>query len=198
MNCDKYISSIIILLVLITIITYFGFNIIKNLHSENININKILLEASKIKPIEKPNNINIDLNSNYNPMKKFNHGDMQNKLNVLYNAFVPPVKLDGLSKLTSINTRPIDDYQLLGILTGKDAVFNLFGRQIYKGSNVFDYYIVGSINNTQIKIPLTNTKELENNQDIIIPQLDNKSFKIFLYEYNKYNYTPELENHEYN
>lgn len=87
-----------------------------------------------------------------------------------------------------------DDYQLIGILfqDNLEIVYNLYGRQTYPGSNLYEYYIHAVINNNNIKIPLNINKEIFDNQEIDILNLNHKNtkFKVKLYPYNLPRYIP--------
>lgn len=87
-----------------------------------------------------------------------------------------------------------DDYQLIGILfqDNLETVYNLYGRQTYPGSNLYEYYAHAVINNNNIKIPLNINKEIFDNQEIDILNLNHKNtkFKVKLYPYNLPRYIP--------
>ena len=72
--------------------------------------------------------------------------------------------------------------------------FNLFGRQKYQGSNQYEYYAVGKLNNTDIKIPLSvkGDKELLDGDEITIEGTNNEkgAFTVKLYNYESYRYNP--------
>jgi len=88
-----------------------------------------------------------------------------------------------------------DDYQLIGILielqdkTMKDKVYNLYGRQTYPGSNLYEYYVHAIIDNNNIKIPLSYNKEIFDGQEIKIMK-NTEIYKVKLYPYNLPRYIP--------
>lgn len=62
-------------------------------------------------------------------------------------------------------------------------MYNLFGRQRYPKSNLYDYYIVSNINNNQVKIPISDNREIIHGNEIIIKELNNEKLKVSLYKY---------------
>ena len=83
-----------------------------------------------------------------------------------------------------------DNYQIMGVLIedNKASAYNIFGRQTFPGSNEYEYYIQGKINNTDIKYPLKIKKELEDSKELNIPELG--IFKIKVYNYDSPKYIP--------
>jgi hypothetical protein len=83
-----------------------------------------------------------------------------------------------------------DNYQIMGVLIedNKASAYNIFGRKTFPGSNEYEYYIQGKINNTDIKYPLKIKKELEDNKELNIPELG--IFKIKVYDYDSPKYIP--------
>ena len=135
------------------------------------------------------NNISDDTNDIIN-----NYEQLNDNKNILYDDFAPPTRYYEPKKLNkniiNIPTRgDKEDFQLFGILINNTDAFNLFGRKKFKNSDRYEYYIIGNVNNTQIKLPLDFDKEFSNNQDIVINQLNNKNFKVVLYEYNNFKYS---------
>jgi hypothetical protein len=91
-----------------------------------------------------------------------------------------------------------DNYQLIGVVFKKnnlnhDIAYNLFGRQKFLGSNQYEYYIAGNMNNTNIKIPIKikGDREIEDNQTINIPEI-NSTFNVKLYDYDSPRYNPNI------
>ena len=86
----------------------------------------------------------------------------------------------------------IPKFQLFGIIINKslNKAYNLYGRKTYYRSNEYEYYIDGNIDNTQIKIPLSYTKEFFDKDVVKIPELHNNEYIVTLYEKEKVYYIP--------
>lgn len=144
------------------------------------------------------NNCNVTkCEENKEPCKKYNCNTTKCEENkeVVYDMFKPPIRRYNFDELPSnyinIKTRGVEeDFQLYGVLintTNSDA-FNLFGRKKFNTSNLYEYYISGYLNNNNIKLPIANTKELDNKQQIILPELGNAAYTVNLYETNNFKY----------
>lgn len=90
-----------------------------------------------------------------------------------------------------------DNYQLMGIITRKkdEKIMQLFGRQIYPGSNQYEYYVKGKdLSGMEAKFPISvqNDKELFNNDKVTVSQMDKKKgdFVVTLYELDAPKYNP--------
>ena len=115
---------------------------------------------------------------------------------VLYDDFVPPIKRYKTPyrnrKYINIPTQGMpDNYQLLGVVMNNNntKAYNLFGRQTHPSSSEYEYYIIGNIDNTQIKIPLSNSKEIFDKDSIRVLEL-NDTFLVNLYKYDTPKYYP--------
>jgi hypothetical protein len=102
-----------------------------------------------------------------------------------------------IQKVVNLPTRGYpDDYQMLGVLTREsdEKMLNLFGRQQYPGSDIWEYYVSDSTTNIPIKIPVVvnNNRELLEDTMINIPVFDNSKgkFKLTLYKYDTPRYLP--------
>lgn len=164
-----------------------------------INYNKILLKNQKYKTI-----LNDKIEIKENTLEK--EIDKKQNININSYEYIYTIKNNPLEK--SINNLPErlinyptrgypTDYQLYGIITrnNTETIFNLYGRQKYPGSSQYEYYIEGKgNNNTNVKIPLkiTGDKELEDNNYIEIPEMDNKYglFQVKLYKIMEPRYIP--------
>ena len=162
-------------------------NIIKSNEILKKDIIKSLLEYNtKESKISK----NIDTSSE----NMYNEDILDKK--VLYDNFVPPIKRYKSPyrnrKYINIPTQGMpDNYQLLGVAMNNDntKAYNLFGRQTYPSSSEYEYYIIGNIDNTQIKIPLNNSKEIFDKDSIRVLEL-NDTFLVNLYKYDTPKYYP--------
>ena len=98
----------------------------------------------------------------------------------------------------NIPTRGLpDNYQMLGIAlrSNTETAFNLFGRQTYPGSDQWEYYVQGSLNNLDVKIPIeTRNREIEDGQTIMIPgtNMSKGQYKVKLYNYDTPRYIPSI------
>jgi hypothetical protein len=103
-----------------------------------------------------------------------------------------------MQKIVNIPTRGYpDDYQMMGILSREsdEKMLNLFGRQKYPGSDIWEYYVTDSTTNIPIKIPINinnNRELLDDNSMINIPVFDNSKgkFKLTLYKFDTPRYLP--------
>jgi len=124
---------------------------------------------------------------------------------VLYNDFKPPERrvpeytypYNYVKAQLNIPTRGLpEEYQMLGVLLRDDteSAYNLFGRQTYPGSNMWEYYASGSMHNTEVKLPIQirGNKEIEDSMIVNIPGTDKKrgEFKVKLYKLDSPRYNP--------
>jgi hypothetical protein len=136
-------------------------------------------------------------------IKYLKHRDKE----VLYNNFIAPERrqpshsypFNHVKNQLNISTRGIpDNYHLIGILVrdNTETAFNLFGRQIYPGSNQWEYYVQGSMHYTSVKIPIyiKGDREIEDGQLVSIPGYDASkgTFKAQLYKYDTPRYNPTI------
>jgi hypothetical protein len=92
-----------------------------------------------------------------------------------------------------------DQYHQLGnmIRQSDERIVKFFGRQIYPGSNQYEYYgITTDANGAEIKIPIkvTNDKEIYDGDEIDIEFLDPANtkgkFKLYMNEFDRPRYNP--------
>ena len=147
--------------------------------------------------LDKLNTHILELKKNNNILEK----ELELKENILLQNIMPPERKYMINMqperkyMINVPTRGYpDDYQLMGILfqDNLETVYNLYGRQTYPGSNLYEYYVHAIINNNNIKIPLNINKEIFDNQEINILKLNDKNtnFKVKLYPYNLPRYIP--------
>ena len=95
-----------------------------------------------------------------------------------------------------------NDYSQIGILTSEtnpEKVLPLFGRQTYRGSNLWNYYSALD-SNLATKIPIQKNRDCIgthgcseiNNDDIINLTNSQENYKVQLYPYNDLQYIPYL------
>jgi len=161
--------------------------------------------------IKKSDNININKNKNYdtinqkNDIIRYYNQENDTILNYDYRKLYDPLEQPSrriprheiypyyMKKLIDYPTRGYpDNFTQLGILVKKDdnKILKLYGRQIFPGSNQYEYYT--SINNEfdQIKIPIkVNRQEIYDDDDIYIKVL-NEHYKVHLYKYDAPKYYP--------
>jgi hypothetical protein len=141
-------------------------------------------------------------NINYILKKKDYILDLKNKndviynkknYDVIYNPLIPPERKYPIN----IPTRGLpDNYQLIGLVlrNNTESAFNLFGRQLFPGSNQWEYFVQGHMNYTNIKIPIEikGNKEIEDKQNIIIPGTNQNlgEYTVKLYNYDTPRYNP--------
>jgi len=106
----------------------------------------------------------------------------------------------------NVKTRGQDSYQQVGLLykindSTNRTVLPLYGRRVYLGSNMWNYYTT-SDSHSIVKLPLHNNgnnctsdrgcQEFMNGDTITINALGNGSFKVEIYEYDAPRYIPYL------
>lgn len=179
-------------------------NYLKNKEIDNIkkSLNKIDKKASVIHQDNKSNTNNKSV-SNYIQSDKdlFIERDRR----VLVDDLVAPERrlprhaypTRYLKSLINIPTRGYpDNYQNMGILVRKEdeKVLKLFGRQVYPGSDQYEYYVVDNNNSADNKVPLNTPgkKELYDNDVVPIPWLDESKglFEVKIFDYNVPRYNP--------
>lgn len=124
---------------------------------------------------------------------------------VLYNSLMPPERrqpehtypTNYIKSQLNIPTRGFpDNYQLVGVVlrNNTESAYRLFGRQKYPGSNQYEYYVEGNMDDTPIKLPITvrGDREIEDNQVIEIPGTNptKGEFRAKLYNFDTPRYVP--------
>jgi hypothetical protein len=119
----------------------------------------------------------------------------------LNDPLIPPYKRDEWNLIVpGFYTRgPPMPFHKYGTLTNTAVPNNdkykflfLMGRQKYPGSNSYDYYATGTSDHSDIKFDLPNiTKELYNDDKVVISHLENAEYKLIVdrplsFEYNPY------------
>jgi hypothetical protein len=88
-----------------------------------------------------------------------------------------------------------DNFQYIGNLIRKsdEKLVKLFGRQTYPGSTQYEYYGMMSDNGgSQIKVQISNSKELYNGDIVNIPLLNNSSFIVQMHKLDQPRYNPNV------
>ncbi len=172
-------SSLIVLFLFIILFIYF-FSIKKKYKHQNKNQNQ---NQNQNIPIKKEEKIIIINN------------EEKNKLLEEPGQYYPGFR--GVP--INIRTRgEPDDYQQIGILTSNNDVKPLFGRRIYKGANLWNYYsALDSHLATKIPIKKTNKNCIEeqgcseiSNGDSVEISGSNQTYNVELYPNNEFRYIP--------
>lgn len=184
-HCQNHVYVIILLIFVIIL----GLNIF-------LQLSKTINKTSKTSRIDNRTNIIeskykkdiLSILQSLNSIKNNQNTNQKSIEDVYYNSFNPPSRLyNSTDPIFNIRTRgERQDFQLYGVLMNDKTAYNLFGRRTYRNSNIYEYYIIGNINNTEIKIPLKYNKEFNNEQNIKLPELNNENFKVLLYEINSF------------
>jgi hypothetical protein len=102
----------------------------------------------------------------------------------------------GIRKYLNIATQGYpDNFHLIGTITNDDTsdnfnrVLKLFGRQKYPKSNEYEYYVMINMGNDNIKVNLSNKKELYDDDVVKIDEL-NKEYTVKLYKQDELIYNP--------
>ena len=164
--------------------------------NENEKDNKII---QKLKNIE--DNENIKDNEILQQIKNLQNEDIfiKRKLDqpkVVYKKFntnKPPLRKIRINYPTRGYPDP---YQQVGILGKKDGtLLNLYGRQKWQGSNLWEYYAIGKDKNTlktKIPVKVRGDKELEDDIVVNIPFLNKGKYKVKLYDLDSPRYIPYI------
>ena len=98
--------------------------------------------------------------------------------------------------LLNIPTRGMtDNFQYMGNLIRKsdEKIVKLFGRQTYPGSPKYEYYgMMSDHGGSQIKVQISNTKELYNGDIVNIPLLNNGKFIVQIHKLDEPRYNPNV------
>jgi hypothetical protein len=120
--------------------------------------------------------------------------------NAYANDMAPPERrvpeyqypFDYIKSQINIPTRGYPEpYHQIGIATHDEKAFNLFGRQTYPSSNQYEYYVVGTMGYTNVKIPVgtKGKKEIMDGDHIRIHGNDGE-YKVKLFDYDVPRYVP--------
>ena len=182
---DKLIVLNIIALITVAIYIHYTKFIVKDINSENgIVNNTIIKEPSFIDRLPNP----------FSMLRDYDYRTLSDPL-------VPPYKRDDYTfPLPTISTRgPPSAFKKIGLLVDSEGSNNdkykfmtLMGRETYKGSNRYDYYVSASTDNNDnlIKFDLPNLhKEVSTGDTIRIDAL-NKSYDINVDRNLGFNYNP--------
>lgn len=193
----KYYLIIIFTIFIGVVIWYLHYNKMNNYNSDRLlnKINKINHKINKV------NNFNKILKLQTTKKNFLNNRDNE----VVYNKLAPPERRlpehlypdEHVKKQINITTRGLpDNYHLIGVVlrNNTESAFNLFGRQLFPGSNQWEYYVTGEMQNTSIKLPIEikGNREIVDGQNIIIPGTNQNigNYHVKLYKYDTPRYNP--------
>jgi len=111
-------------------------------------------------------------------------------LNRIYNPLIGPARLYPGGRL---NTRAVNDYQMIGFLYNANERYPLFGRPKYYGkTDKWEYYAIDEGRN-RLKLPFAsrNNNELYDGDVVSIPGAGN-SYTVKIYEYDQFRYNPDV------
>jgi len=176
----------------------------------NITKDKEDKENNKISEIPRLLDNNYDIENSIEKHKFLNKRDY----NVVNDKLVPPDRrlpeymypYNYIKNMINVPTRGYpENYHLYGIVHRDtfETVYRLYGRQTYPGSNQYEYYIQGSINDNTTKIPVENNngtqikigKEIDDGQILVIPgtNLSRGNFIVKLYKHDIPRYNPYID-----
>lgn len=204
-----YISIVFLIFITFLFIVFFPENYINIKHNKR---NKIKEKYLSNKKINKKENI-----SNLSEKKNINHQLSVNNVlkrdtDVVYSSLNPPERRQPIHISSQLPTmeetfirsredllKKTDNYHLLGncIRKSDEKIVNLYGRQKYPGSNIYEYYGEAKDSsgmNVKFKISTIRNNELYNNDQIDIPMFDTSKgkFVVHLYDYELPRYNPYL------
>ena len=87
-----------------------------------------------------------------------------------------------------------DSYQLLGVLSNKEAnkVYQLFGRRTYPGSYDWEYYVRGNDSDDfEFKYPIDTKNEIYDGSTMVLPISDHV-FTVKIYDFDRPRYNPNI------
>jgi hypothetical protein len=213
MNSICFDRTYLILLVLaITAIALYNFftlnQQLKDANEKCIISHQLTSASTPSQPVSQPNKVHIDISNRdhqmpvipSNPLRDYDH-------HALGDPLVPPYKRDDYNvnpslvypTLYSIPTRGHPTgFRRMGYLTNLEAdntdqykFLILMGRQKYRGSSQYEYYIVSSSKESNIKIDLENQKkELTTDDTLTIPQLGSGTYTATIDKNLGFDYTP--------
>lgn len=191
---------IVILVIILVIVQLYQSYQLEAYHQfNNKNIpNNVLYESPGL--IQSYDPINVDIVQQYDYHKTFD--PLEDPTRRVPRHEIPPIALQAT---LDIPTRGYpDNYTQFGVLV-KDhkhdhdhknseninQIIRLFGRQIYPGSNRYEYYTMITSGNDLIKIPVYNKRRDELYEDDIIYVKElNDSYRVQLYKYDAPRYYP--------
>ena len=156
------------------------------------------------KVVKKINESNIN-NNNNNIIERRQYLDNRDH-SVLVNDFAPPERrvpeylypFTYVKNQLNIPTRGYpENYQILGVLLREntETAYNLFGRQTYPGSNLWEYYVENDkYNNVKLPVNIRGDKEIMDGDEVHVPGTDHKNgkFRVKLYKFDVPRYIPVL------
>ena len=171
--------------------------------SPNETIHNETMKMIKNK-LEKIEEIKNEMEEIKNETEEIKRDTMNRDIKVIHKVDYPPERrlpnhiLRKYKNRVNIRTRGYpDNYTLQGILVRNtdEKTLQLYGRQTYPGSNIWEYYGVGNDTNafnSKLPIDVPNNRELYDNDEINLKYLDTKKgpFKVKLYELDSIRYMP--------
>ncbi len=172
----------LILFILFLIVAYYF--VIKNNTPKIIKILDSKIKDTENKDIIKDYDYKKIIDPLENPTKRVDRNALPNKY---------------LHNMIDISTRGnVDNFQQIGVLVSNDTtnelnkVIRLFGRKEYPNSNKYEYYVMVNNGNDSIKLPINNyNKEINNNDEILIDSI-NKTYKAVIYNNDSPRYYPVI------
>ena len=188
---------------------FVGFAILYNQYEKNNHKNTHYDYEDKIvtrvvKTINAANDNNkIDMLKEYVDRKRYL--DVRDR-GVLYDDFAPPEKrvpeylypFNHVKNRLNIPTRGYpENYQVLGVLLrdNTETAYNLFGRQTYPGSDLWEYYCENDkYNNVKLPVKIHGNREIMDNMEVHVPGTNhiNGKFRVKLYKFDEPRYVPIL------
>jgi hypothetical protein len=185
------------------------YNMYGKMNHNNMNYDyedKIITRV--VKTINASNNATKAINANNNVINneyiaRRQYLDNRDR-SVLYDDFAPPEKrvpeymypFNYIKNRLNIPTRGYpENYQIMGVLLREDTetAYNLFGRQTYPGSNLWEYYCENDkYNNVKLPVKIHGNKEIMDGDMVHVPGTNssNGKFKVKLYKYDEPRYVP--------
>lgn len=184
----------IVLLLIIIVCVLLIFSIYssqqKNTKDTNSHDSKVIIVNKEV-PVNHPH-----INKIYDPIKDRDYSKSYDPLEEPTKRVprhgLPPIHL---RPHFNISTRgPIDNYNQIGYLTNKNSkdneIIRLFGREIYPGSNKWEYYTSLNSGNDSIKIPIDIKKNELYTDDTI--NILNNNYKVNIYKNEELRYNPYI------
>ena len=148
----------------------------------------------KVKNLRKKNQPNIYINTDSSPRENIFERRLNNKLEAPEKTYMNTPNIKTPINVRTRGERP--QYQSVGYLYDSTNPnidlqrLQLFGRPEYYGSTQYEYYVSDNSRNN-IKIPLSNTKEIYSNDNLTIPSMPG-NYIVKIYDNDEAKYIPYL------
>lgn len=202
-------TQLLLLILVIVIVTMYNYYMATKHVFSKPPVTQLPFQQPQLTPVikpESPDNIIVNIDNNRpghhlrNPLKDYDQ-------RALHDPLMPPFKRDENNmmpelvypSLYSLPTRGYStSFKRMGYLTNTEAENSdkykfliLMGRQKYRNSSQFEYYVVSSSKESNIKFDLERQKKELNTDDVIkVPQLGDMDYTVTIDRNLGFDYVP--------